>query len=99
MTRSHALALSSAAVFLSLSIPSYAQALRPGQQCQPAVANASMYGNCRLALVRGQEVCRCAVRPRALGQLNRGDRGDRGDMTTGSVGIRGVLGSSGWSTP
>ena len=74
MKRSHALALSGIAVFLALSNSSHAQAVRPGQQCQPAVANASMYGNCRLRIVRGQEACRCAILPQALRQLGRSDR-------------------------
>src|ERR687898_77473 len=71
MKRSHALALSSAALLLALSIPSYAQVVRSGQQCVPAVADPSLYGNCRLHIVRGQEVCRCAVAPQALRNLNR----------------------------
>jgi hypothetical protein len=79
MKRSHALALSSVAFLLSLSTSSYAQAIRPGQQCEPAVADPSMYHNCRLRIVRGQEVCRCAVLPQALRRLNR-------DVTsTGSI--------------
>ena len=66
MKRSHALALSGVALFLASSTSSYAQAVRPGQQCMPAVANASMYGNCRIRIVRGQEFCRCAILPQAL---------------------------------
>ena len=71
MRRSNALALSSAALLFSVSTPSYAQAIQPGQQCVPAVADASLYRNCRLHTVRGQEVCRCAIAPQALRRLNR----------------------------
>jgi hypothetical protein len=71
MKRSHALALSSAALLLAVSTSSYAQAIRPGQQCVPAVADPSLYRNCRLHIVRGQETCRCAVAPQALRRLNQ----------------------------
>src|SRR4028118_2076225 len=89
MNCSHALALSGAALLLALSTPSYAQVVRPGQQCIPAVADPSLYRNCRLhmvrgqeagrgaaalqlapPMVRGQEVCRCAVAPQALRKMN-----------------------------
>lgn len=82
MKRSCALALSAATLFLATSAASYAQAIRPGQQCQPAVANPSMYGNCRLHVVRGQEVCRCAVRPQALRRIGPEDRSN---LNTGSL--------------
>src|SRR3712207_5882282 len=86
MKRSHALSLSGAALFLALASPSYAQSLGSGQQCVPAVANPSMYRNCNLRIVQGQEVCRCAVRPQALRSLDRlGDR-DQSDAVTGSIG-------------
>jgi hypothetical protein len=65
MKRLHTLALSGLALFLVSSTASFAQAVRPGQQCVPAVANVSMYGNCRLRIVQGQEVCRCAILPLA----------------------------------
>lgn len=71
MKRSHALALSSAALLLALSTSSYAQVTRPGQQCVPAVADASLYRDCRLHIVHGREVCRCAVAPQVLDRLNR----------------------------
>jgi hypothetical protein len=64
MKRSHALALSGAALFLGFAAPSYAQTLRPGPVCVPAVANPSMYHDCRLRIVQGQEVCTCAIAPR-----------------------------------
>ena len=75
MKRSHALALSAMTLFLATSASVQAQMPRSGQQCQPAVANASMYGNCRLRIVRGEEVCRCAILPRALRNVNRMDDG------------------------
>jgi len=87
MKRSHALALSAMTLFLASSASSQAQAVRSGQQCQPAVANASMYGNCRLRIVQGQEVCRCAILPRAQRLLNLNDRRD---SATGSITSRGV---------
>src|SRR5688572_13795896 len=90
MKRSHALALSAMTLFLASSAASQAQAVRSGEQCQPAVANASMYGNCRLRIVQGQEVCRCAILPRAQRLLNLNDRSD---TATGSVTSRGVLSS------
>jgi hypothetical protein len=65
MKRLHTLALSGLALLLVSSTASFAQTARPGQQCVPAVANASMYGNCRLRIVQGQEVCRCAILPLA----------------------------------
>ncbi len=82
MKRSYALALSAATLFLATSAVSHAQVLRSGQQCQPAVANPSMYGNCHLRIVRGKEVCRCAILPQAL---RRSGPGDRFDLTTGSI--------------
>src|SRR5918998_270434 len=86
MKRSHALALSSAALLLALSTPSYAQAVRSGQQCVPAVADASLYRNCRLHIIRGQEVCRCAVIPQALRRLNQNIT-TTGSLRTGIPGI------------
>src|SRR3712207_3059077 len=94
MKRSHALALSAMTLFLASSAASQAQVVRSGQQCQPAVANASMYGNCRLRIVQGQEVCRCAILPRAQRLLNIDDRSD---TATGSITSRGVLSSGGVS--
>src|SRR5215213_4937803 len=88
MMRSYALALSSAALFLALGTPSDAQSVRTGRQCVPAVADASMYRNCRLRIVQGQETCRCAIRPQAL---HRTDRiGDQDNAVTGSIGSRPV---------
>jgi hypothetical protein len=89
MKRSHALALSGVALFLVSSTAALAQAVRPGQQCVPAVANASMYGNWHLRIVRGQEVCRCAILPQALRNqaLNDADwMSDRASEITGSIG-------------
>src|ERR671920_2134624 len=86
MKRSYALALSSAALFLILGTPSDAQGIRIGQQCVPAVADASMYRNCRLHIVQGQETCRCALRPQALRRTDR--IGDQNDTVTGSIGNR-----------
>jgi hypothetical protein len=95
MKRSHAIALSSAALFLTIASPSHAQSLKAGQQCVPAVANSSMYQNCRLRVVQGQEVCRCAIRPQALRQRLQDEDG----TVTGSIGSRPVIlpgsGSSG----
>src|SRR5215218_8332406 len=88
MMRSYALALSSAALFLALGTPSDAQSVRTGQQCVPAVADASMYRNCRLHIVQGQETCRCAIRPQALRRTDR--IGDQDDAVTGSIGNRPV---------
>jgi len=82
MKRSCALALSAVSMFLTTSAVSYAQTLRSGQQCQPAVANPQMYGNCHLRIVRGAEVCRCAILPQAL---RRSGYEDRGNIATGSI--------------
>src|SRR3954468_23330395 len=86
MLRSYALALSSAALFLALGTPSDAQSVRTGQQCTPAVADVSMYRNCRLHIVQGQETCRCAIRPQALRRIDRPADSDRYDAVTGSIG-------------
>ena len=86
MKRSHALALSAMTLFLATSASVQAQMPRSGQQCQPAVANASMYGNCRLRIVQGQEVCRCAIRPQARRAVNQDVRAE----TTGSIGVPGA---------
>ena len=100
MKRSHALAWSSAALFLAISTPSYAQNFRAGQQCVPAVADASVYQNCRLSIVQGQEVCRCAIRPQALRRIDRQRAQDADEAVTGSIGSRPALlpgsGSSGF---
>src|SRR5919107_5745034 len=91
MKRSYALALSGVALFLASSVSTSAQVIRTGQQCIPAVANPSMYHNCQLRIVQGQEVCTCAVRPQALRQ--RVDRlNDRNDLNTGSINGRGTNG-------
>jgi hypothetical protein len=50
---------------------------------QQAVRDPSMYHNCRLRIVQGQEVCRCAILPQALRKTNR--MTDRDDMSTGSL--------------
>ena len=65
MKRSHIFALSGIALFLLSTASPHAQGARADQQCQPDVADASIYGNCRLRIVRGQEVCRCAILPQA----------------------------------
>jgi hypothetical protein len=88
MKRSHAIALSSAALFLTIASPSHAQSLKAGQQCVPAVANSSMYQNCRLRVVQGQEVCRCAIRPQALRRIDRQSAPGFDDTATGSIGSR-----------
>ena len=86
MLRSYALALSGAALLLTLGTPSYAQTIGARQQCVPAVADASMYHNCRLRIVRGQETCRCAIRPQALRRMDNLNDADRGITATGSIG-------------
>src|SRR4051812_18930856 len=70
MKRSHALALSGVALFLGSTTLSFAKPGSSVQQCVPAVANASMYGNCRLHIVKGDEVCRCAILPLALRRVS-----------------------------
>lgn len=87
MKRSNALALPSVALFLASSVSASSQTIRTGQQCVPAVSNPSMYHNCRLRIVRGNEVCRCAILPQAQRQVNRMDRqNDRDVIGTGSLG-------------
>src|SRR4051812_26801607 len=85
MKRSHVLALSGAALLAFLSSPSIAQTISSGMQCVPDVANASMYHNCRLRVVAGQEVCRCAIRPQALRRLDQMRNEDQNDAVTGSI--------------
>lgn len=85
MTRSHALALSGAALLAVLSSPSLAQSLRSGMQCVPDVPNVSMYHNCRLQIVAGGEVCRCAIRPQALRRMDRIRNQDQDNVVTGSI--------------
>jgi len=85
MTRSHALALSGAALLALFSSPSLAQTTRSGMQCVPDVVNASMYQNCRLRIVAGQEVCRCAIRPQALQRSDQIRNQDQDALATGSV--------------
>src|SRR3712207_2970275 len=61
-----ALSLAAAAglgILLLSSTASLAQGPARGEQCEPDVADASMYENCRLRKVRGTEVCRCAIVP------------------------------------
>ena len=91
MKRSYALALSGVALFLASSASTSAQVIRTGQQCVPAVANPSMYHNCRLQIVQGTEVCRCAIAPQALRErMDRLDRqSDRNELSTGSISGRG----------
>jgi hypothetical protein len=86
MKRSYALALSSAALFLTFGTSSDAQNIRTGQQCVPAVADASMYHNCRLRILQGQETCRCAIRPQAQRQMDQPADSDRYDTVMGSIG-------------
>jgi hypothetical protein len=88
MSRSHALALSSAALFLAFSAPSSAQSIAPGRQCVPALADTSMYHNCRLHMVQGQAVCRCAIRPQAMHRMDRLNSSNQNDAVTGSIGSR-----------
>jgi len=85
MIRSRALALSGAALLAVLSSPSSAQSLRSGMQCVPDVPNVSMYHNCRLQIVAGGEVCRCAIRPQALRRTDRIRNQDQDDAVTGSI--------------
>jgi hypothetical protein len=94
MKRSYALALSGVALFLASSASTSAQVIRTGQQCVPAVANPSMYHNCRLQIVQGTEVCRCAIAPQALRErMDRLDRqSDRNELSTGSINGRGTNG-------
>lgn len=86
MKRSHALALSGALLFLAFAAPSQAQAIRTGQQCVPAVADASMYRNCHRRVVGGQEMCRCEIGPQALRRSDRMARQDQDSIATGSIG-------------
>src|SRR4051812_40663891 len=83
MTRSHALALSGAALFLLSAVSADAQGSRPVRQCVPDVADASIYGNCRYRFVHGTEICRCALLPQA--QRRIGAHLEGGVVTTGSV--------------
>src|SRR3712207_4567661 len=68
------------ALLASVTLPTFAaaQTYQPGQQCQPAVADASRYHRCRIVIVRGNEVCRCAMGSQAL-------RRPSDVMATGSV--------------
>lgn len=93
MKRSCTLALSAAALLLATSPASYAQTIRSGQQCRPAVANPQMYGNCHLRIVRGAEVCRCAILPQAL---RRSGFEDRVNIATGSISSSQVPGAGGF---
>ena len=94
MKPSHALALSGLAVFLMSPSDASAQVIRAGQQCVPAVTNPAIYHNCRLQIVRGNEVCRCAISPQALRQ--RWDQpNERGELTTGAIRSRSTAGSIG----
>src|SRR4051794_19672875 len=83
MKQSHAVFLAGLAALLSTSSVAVAQVGRSGEQCRPAVADPEMYGNCRTRLVRGNEVCRCAILPQAARRVNQLDN-DR--QVTGSVG-------------
>lgn len=85
MKRSHALVLSGAAFFSVFSSPSFAQTIGSGMQCVPDVANASMYHNCHLRIVAGEEVCRCAIRPQALRRTDHIRDQDQDDIATGSI--------------
>jgi hypothetical protein len=80
MSRSPGLALASLAVLLVSSTSAFAQ-LR-GAQCTPAVANPQMYQNCRIQIVDGDEVCRCAVAPRSIRGTLRQDDNDRNGIGT-----------------
>ena len=84
MMFSRTLALSGTALLIALSAPASAQSLRTAQQCEPAVANPSLYGNCRLRIVHGNEVCRCAILPRAIRPTGR--LSDPDAAVTGSIG-------------
>jgi hypothetical protein len=58
-----------------------------------------MYGNCRLRIVQGNEVCRCAILPRSLRPASRvsdqdtGITGSVGTMTPMPADMRGAVGS------
>src|SRR4051812_15297769 len=84
MMFSRTLALSGTALLIALSAPASAQSLRSAQQCEPAVANPSLYGNCRLRIVHGNEVCRCAILPRSIRPTARVSDPDA--AVTGSIG-------------
>src|SRR4028118_232041 len=79
MSHSHNLTFASLAVLLLASTSSQAQTARAGQQCVPAVGNPQDYGNCRLRIVAGDEICRCAITPQArrTGSINQFDQGQR----------------------
>jgi hypothetical protein len=102
MLRSHNLALAAFGLILASSTSSFAQVRGPA--CVPAVANPSAYQNCHLRVVRGEEVCRCEIRPQALrrggivGDNLESDRNERsrgvGVVGTGAAGNVGSSGSS-----
>jgi hypothetical protein len=64
-----------------------------------------MYQNCRLTIVRGNEVCRCQIAPRAIGRRGGvfGDNleSDRNERSRGVVGTTaaGNAGSVGAGAP
>jgi len=74
MLRSHGIALAGLAALLLSSTSSSAQTMLQGEQCTPAVANPEMYHNCQIRIVRGNEVCRCAIAPRSIRGLARQDQ-------------------------
>src|SRR5918994_7721490 len=61
MTSFHSVVVAGLAAFVFSSTASDAQPSRAGRQCEPAVANPSMYRNCHLRIVQGHQICRCAI--------------------------------------
>src|SRR5215207_9128453 len=61
MTSFHSVVVAGLAAFVFSSTASYAKPSRSGRQCEPAVANPSMYQNCHLRIVQGHQICRCAI--------------------------------------
>src|SRR3712207_5898437 len=100
MSRSRNLALAAFGLLLASSTSSFAQVRGP--VCVPAVANPGAYQNCQLRVVRGEEVCRCEIRPQAIrggivGDNLESSRNERssGVVGTGAVGNVGPVGGVG----
>ena len=91
MSRSRNIALATFGLLLASSTSSFAQTR--GEMCMPAVADAGMYQNCRLTIVRGNEVCRCQIAPRAIsrrgGVVGDNLESDRNERSRG-VGVVGT---------
>src|SRR5215208_6487503 len=63
------------------STGSSAQPARASRQCEPAVADQSIYKNCRVHIVQGHQMCRCAVVSGARGSIDQSPKYD----ATGSL--------------